>query len=126
MKNAEKRIAVLLSLLILNSYAFAANVIQLNISRGAAEGGPLRRNVGLSTRAVLLEELLNNQTSYLADVEVGTPPQTVSLITDTGSSDIWLLDKMADQCNNPAIVKMYGPCTGGTCELAMIFLVCKH
>jgi hypothetical protein len=126
MKSAENGITALLLLLFLSSYAFAANVIQLSISRGVPQGGPLRRNVGLSTRAVLLEGLLNNQTSYLADVEVGTPPQTVSLITDTGSSDIWLLDKTADQCNNAAIAKMYGPCTGGTCELAMRFLACKY
>lgn len=125
MKSTENGITALLSLLFLSSCAFAANVIQLNISKGVP-GGPLRRNVGLSTRAVLLEELLNNQTSYLADVEVGTPPQTVSLITDTGSSDIWLLDKTADQCNNAAIVKMYGPCTGGICELALSFLLGKY
>lgn len=37
---------------------------------------------------------------YYADVEIGTPGQKVSLILDTGSSDVWVLDKNADLCTN--------------------------
>lgn len=50
------------------------------------------------------EQMMNNNISgggYYAQVQVGTPPQDVTLIVDTGSSDVWVLDTNADLCTSP-------------------------
>jgi len=46
---------------------------------------------------------------YFVAVTVGTPPQDLELIVDTGSSDIWMF--APDVCKT---TKTYGPCLGGT------------
>ncbi|KAM3068448.1 hypothetical protein ACMFMF_009264 [Clarireedia jacksonii] len=63
----------------------------------------------ISPRATIYESLLNNITagSYIASVTVGTPPQRVDLIVDTGSSDTWLLDSTADLCTRPSLQRFY-------------------
>ncbi|GAP82367.2 putative acid protease [Rosellinia necatrix] len=47
---------------------------------------------------------------YFADVALGTPPQPVSLILDTGSSDVWVLDTNADLCRSARLQYYYGSC----------------
>ena len=62
----------------------------------AARGQPHR----LLRRDTWEQTLINNLTggAYFAQVAVGTPPQDVTLILDTGSSDVWVLDRNADLC----------------------------
>ncbi|KAI0835529.1 aspartic peptidase domain-containing protein [Hypoxylon sp. FL0890] len=58
------------------------------------------------------QELNNNLTGggYYAQVTVGTPPQTVDLIVDTGSSDVWMLDSDANLCKSRSMQNYYGYC----------------
>lgn len=46
----------------------------------------------LRRRAVQGEQVVNvrSGTSYVIDIEIGTPGQTVTLILDTGSPDLWV------------------------------------
>jgi yapsin 1 len=42
----------------------------------------------------------NENTFYLADVEVGTPPQKVGVLIDTGSSDFWVVASNNTYCQS--------------------------
>ncbi|RYP75186.1 hypothetical protein DL771_002511 [Monosporascus sp. 5C6A] len=78
------------------SFAAAQRVVSMGI-------GKTKRLPPLHKRAdPILQELHNNVTGggYYAEVSVGTPPQTVSLILDTGSSDVWVLDSNANLCTS--------------------------
>ena len=69
---------------------------------------PLRRSINPidnHRRRQLPVTLENNEVSYLVDLEVGTPPQSVTLSIDTGSSDIWVF--APEGCND---------CNGGVCK----------
>jgi hypothetical protein len=70
----------------------------------------------LQGRSTITESLLNNQTLYMATVSVGTPAQTLAIDIDTGSSDVYVLDKSADQCISASVQANYGGCFGGTCK----------
>jgi hypothetical protein len=72
----------------------------------------------LFSRATINEALLNNQTLYQAEVTIGTPGQKFSLDIDTGSSDVYIIDKAADQCTSASVqASAGGGCFGGTCKL---------
>jgi Eukaryotic aspartyl protease len=49
----------------------------------------LQKKVGTQTGDVPAEDI-QNDTEYLAKVEIGTPAQTLSLDFDSGSSDLWV------------------------------------
>lgn len=51
---------------------------------------------------------------YMANVTVGTPPQNIALIIDTGSSDVWMLSTQADICESKTAQKKGDGCIGGT------------
>lgn len=76
----------------------------------------------IHSRATVLEQIDNSRQrgSYYANITVGTPPQPISVILDTGSSDLWILAKTADVCLNPDLIKQLPGdvgCIGGTCEI---------
>ncbi|RYP60819.1 hypothetical protein DL770_009924 [Monosporascus sp. CRB-9-2] len=84
------------------SFATAQRVVSMGI-------GKAKRLPPLHKRAIL-QELHNNLTGggYYAEVSVGTPPQIVNLIVDTGSSDVWVLDSNADLCTSRSMQDEYG------------------
>ncbi|RYC61444.1 hypothetical protein CHU98_g4771 [Xylaria longipes] len=85
----------------------AQKVVPLSFSRAGPEHQGLRKRAGTYS-----QELNNNLTGggYYAEVALGTPPQPVTLILDTGSSDVWVLDTNADLCQSRSLQSIYGTC----------------
>ncbi|KAI0886113.1 aspartic peptidase domain-containing protein [Annulohypoxylon maeteangense] len=85
----------------------AQRVIPVGFSKPTARLPALHRRGGTYS-----QELNNNLTGggYYAQVTVGTPPQTVDLIVDTGSSDVWILDSNANLCHSKTMQSRYGYC----------------
>lgn len=75
----------------------SGNVVRLPLRRSTV------RDLEILPRDVLVP-LENQLMAYLVDLSIGSPPQTVQLVLDTGSSEIWAYSS--------------GACTscGGTCE----------
>ncbi|KAI0423566.1 aspartic peptidase domain-containing protein [Xylaria sp. FL1042] len=85
----------------------AQKVVSLPFSRAGPGHTTLRKRAGTYS-----QELNNNLTGggYYAEVSLGTPPQPVTLILDTGSSDVWVLDSHADLCQDRDLQYYYGTC----------------
>lgn len=67
----------------------------------------------------ILESLYNNrqQGGYFINITVGTPPQPLSVILDTGSSDLWLLSTDTDLCKSASLQdSLQEDCYGGICK----------
>jgi hypothetical protein len=94
--------------------ATAQKVVPVGIKRSEQKSLPVHK------RATFTQSLNNNITGagYYADVAVGTPPQNLSLILDTGSSDIWLLSGDAGLCSSRKQQLTYGFCLA-TCKLQL-------
>lgn len=92
--------------------AAQAQVVQFDIEK---RDGPLLRD--LSRRATTVNGVLSNQQvqgGYFLNVEVGTPPQNITLQLDTGSSDVWVPASSAAICTE---VSQRNPgCTFGSCQ----------
>lgn len=87
----------------------ARRVVPIKIQKEQPNGRLLHRR---QTRTPFDEDLANNLTSgaYFAQVEIGTPGQTLSLHVDTGSTDVWVLGTNANLCTNSVLQAMYGGC----------------
>ncbi|KAI2470150.1 aspartic peptidase domain-containing protein [Annulohypoxylon bovei var. microspora] len=87
--------------------AIAQRVIPVGFSKPTSRLPALHKRAGTYS-----QELNNNLTGggYYAQVTVGTPAQTVDLIVDTGSSDVWILDSDANLCNSQKMQAYYGYC----------------
>ncbi|TGJ84810.1 hypothetical protein E0Z10_g3988 [Xylaria hypoxylon] len=97
----------LISLGTIATSAVAQKVFPLSFSRAGPAHTSLRKRAGTYS-----QELNNNLTGggYYAEVALGTPPQPVILILDTGSSDVWVLDSNADLCRSQNLQYYYGTC----------------
>ncbi|KAG7291791.1 hypothetical protein NEMBOFW57_001811 [Staphylotrichum longicolle] len=102
--------AVLLALV---SGAVSQNVVQFNVAKGLP-GVHVGAAPSLSRRGTYPEELINSISGggYYVQVQVGTPPQNLTMLLDTGSSDAWVLGHDADLCTDRNLQDLYGmPCT---------------
>ncbi|KAK3367628.1 aspartic peptidase domain-containing protein [Podospora didyma] len=93
--------------LLLAATASAKRVVPINIEKAPGSDLPERR---LRRRAHFEESLENNRTGYFAYVDIGTPPQTIKMHVDTGSTDVWVLSKTVDLCNNVTLQDEFGRC----------------
>lgn len=105
----------LLSAILLSSLACeaVAGIIQLDTWKQTSSPP-----TSIGARQSFQESIINNVTggSYMISTCWGTPCQNISLVLDTGSSDVWALANNADQCTSATIQRQYGPCVGGTCQ----------
>lgn len=80
---------------------------QLRImSIGIAKRPPQSQNrEDLSSVLTIGQALGHNRTAqaYFTTLQVGTPPQSIDLLVDTGSAELWLLDETADICSSPGL-----------------------
>lgn len=54
-----------------------------------------RRQSAGATATTIPLQMLGQGTAWLANIEIGTPPVTYSVLVDTGSADLWV---MSDNC----------------------------
>lgn len=117
MKTTISTAASLLSVLALSSEVAGQRVVQLDIAKRASSP-PTR----LGKRQDFSDSIINNVTggSYEIQTSLGTPAQSITLVLDTGSSDVWVLASDADQCTSAQLEYEYGFCSGGTCRYSLI------
>ncbi|KAK3939463.1 aspartic peptidase domain-containing protein [Diplogelasinospora grovesii] len=106
---------VVAALLSFSGTVTAQNVVQFGLNRGLP-GIKLGSLPPLARRATYTEPLANNITGggYYAEVTVGTPGQTVTMVLDTGSSDAWVVSYKANLCTSARLQQQYGDSCGQT------------
>jgi len=67
-----------------------------NATTPARRGPPGRR---ASSAAIPIINL-NQDSTYLAKITVGTPPQEFNVVLDTGSADLWIADTTCQRCSS--------------------------
>ncbi|TID22567.1 hypothetical protein CANINC_003342 [Pichia inconspicua] len=69
---------------------------------GAQPVGLIKRDVDPynSNDEYLFMGLTNENTFYMSEIEIGTPPQKVGVLVDTGSSDLWVVATNNSYCES--------------------------
>lgn len=80
--------------------------LKLDIARYQADVPSLANRVTGAVAGTLTND--DNGILYVINVTVGTPPQSLTLQIDTGSSDTWMPSSTSDAC-------LAGNCTRGSC-----------
>ncbi|KFA72207.1 hypothetical protein S40288_06006 [Stachybotrys chartarum IBT 40288] len=86
----------------------SAGTLSVSINRR-----PLNRFVSITKRDGTADlEAINNVTigGYFAEMDIGTPGQTITFQLDTGSSDTWLNSVDTDLCNDDYLQSFSGYC----------------
>ncbi|AOW05218.1 aspartic peptidase domain-containing protein [Yarrowia lipolytica] len=77
------------------------SVVQLDtVGVRSIRDEPAPRDAALMKRQTATLPLKNLVTYYEAEVKIGTPAQTVKLLIDTGSSDIWVIGSGNPDCGS--------------------------
>lgn len=76
-------------------------VVQHDIERRKVDNPFLRdrRRMLMKRAGTVSSNLANEETLYLMDATIGTPPQSLHLHLDTGSSDLWVNVASSSLCN---------------------------
>lgn len=95
-------------------HTLAAKVLSLDIQRvNSPISQLLRRDTGSKSFMEVIQNL-GAGGGYTTNVTVGTPPQTLTLGVDTGSTNTWVLSNTADFCVNKSLQTRERTCAGGT------------
>ncbi|KAK8122161.1 aspartic-type endopeptidase [Apiospora sp. TS-2023a] len=77
--------------------ASAQRVVSLSINKSSVTPKLIDRRRDLGSYSQVVTNNISVK-CYYAEVTIGTPPQTITLVLDTGSSDTWVVDKSTDGC----------------------------
>ena len=78
--------------------SFGAGVVQYDFNKITQQ-----RQTSLDKRAgTIAASLENNETLYVVNVNIGTPPQSVQMQLGTGTSDVWVTNASAAYCQQHA------------------------
>lgn len=95
----------------------AVVAMEFNVKRSVPAGvtpsrGRIQRRDGGMTEVELRNE---QRLVYLSEIQIGTPGQTLEIVLDTGSSDLWVMDTENPYCTEDEYDIMLGEgvnCTG--------------
>ena len=97
------------------SRALAQSVVQFELNK-LLPGIHLGMPPAVGRRAFYTEDVANNLTGggYYATVSVGSPGQDMTMVLDTGSSDVWVVSYKADLCTSARLQAYYMDSCGAT------------